>query len=307
MLPSSRQPSPQALAGERAILLGLYLDYSILVAMFTGAIWGNSLALLGDAIRGLLINLLEVVLLVILRRINRGQMTGYDYGTSKLEQFANLVVGAALILAGLWLAYGVLARWGAPQEQMQAGLWLAAGSSLVNLGINSWVFLALWRAGRDGKSIIVNGQIVARLTKVLASICVTAAVGLNALAGPGTFGAWADLAGTAVVVAVMLIFGGQMVAGALPHLIDRALGEMHQAAINRALAGRFPEYDELLSVRTRTEGSDAWIEVELGFAPERPIGEVSALADELAAEVRLLVPDAHVLVVPRAARPAPQA
>ena len=289
-----------ALKGERAILTGCLLDAFIWAATMVTAIWGNSLTLLGECVRGGLLIILEAVLLVLLRRINRHTIADYDYGTRKLEQFANLVVGIAMILGALWLLSGVAQRFDTVQVQSPTGMAFGALAAGVNLAINGWVFYLLWRSSRGGTSIIVNGQLLSRLSKVISSALVAVAVLVNAYVGPEGIGHWADIAGTLIVVAVMLTFGGRMIQDSLPHLIDRALGERQQATINRALAASFDAYDELLEVRTRTQGSDAWIEIEVGFEASRPIGDVHRLAEEMAAQIRQVIPGARVLVIPRA-------
>jgi cation diffusion facilitator family transporter len=292
--------SEDALKGERAILTGCVLDACIFTLTLITALWGNSLTLLGECVRGGLLILLETVLLVLLRRINRGTIADYDYGTRKLEQFANLVVGMAMILGALWLLSGVARRFGVVQEQSATGMAFGALAGLANLAINAWVFFMLWRASRGGTSIIVNGQLLSRMSKVISSALVAVAVLVNAFMGPEGIGGWADIVGTLIVVAVMLTFGARMIQESLPHLIDRALSDRQQATINRALASSFEAYDELLDVRTRTQGSDAWIEIEVGFAPGRSIGEVHRLAEEMAAKIRHVIPGAHILVIPRA-------
>ncbi|TCH98541.1 hypothetical protein EJV46_08125 [Roseococcus sp. SYP-B2431] len=292
--------SEEALRGERAILTGCLLDILIGIVTLVAAFWGNSLTLLGECVRGGLLIILELVLLVLLRRINRGTIADYDYGTRKLEQFANLVVGIAMILGALWLLSGVARRLDTIQVQSATGMAFGAVAALANLAINGWVFYLLWRSSRGGTSIIVNGQLLSRLSKVIASALVAVAVLVNASAGPEGIGHWADIVGTMVVVTVMLSFGARMIQQSLPHLIDRALNDRQQATINRALAASFDAYDELLAVRTRTQGSDAWIEIEVGFAPDRSIGEVHRLAEEMAAEIRQVIPGAQVLVIPRA-------
>ncbi len=281
------------------MMAGCLLDTGILAIMFITAIWANSLSLLADAKRALPMLAVEFVLLHLLRQIHRGRLTEYDYGTRKVEQFANLLAGVALLGAAAWLVIKILSRLGVEQQQPALGLAAAALTALVNLGINAALLLALWRAARGGGSLILQGQVMSRLSKTLASTCVMLAIGVNALAGPGPVGEAADLAGTAVVIVTMVGFGWRMVADALPHLLDRALGERQQAPVNRALAARFHAYDELVAVRTRTEGLHAWIEIELGFAPGRTVGEASAEADRVAEEVRREMPDARVLVVIR--------
>jgi divalent metal cation (Fe/Co/Zn/Cd) transporter len=290
-----------ARARERAMLAGSVLDVSINLTKLVAAIWANSLTLLGDWLRGALLTVLDIFLLVLLRKIHRGKIGGYDYGTRKLEQFLNLVVGSAMILAALWLAVATYLRSGAHQEQSEAGLLFALAASAANLVINGYVLRRLWRVARDGTSVILSGQLTSRLMKTLASIGVALAIGINAVFHGTPTGAWADTLGSLLVLVTMVGFGVKIIGGALPHLLDRALGESRQVVINNALASQFEDYDELRAVRTRTEGHDAWIEIEVGFAPDRSLGDVEAVVERLAEHVRQRIPQAQVLVIPRVA------
>jgi Co/Zn/Cd efflux system component len=49
-------------------------------------------------------------------RINRGYLTAYDYGTRKVEQFANLLAGVTLVFLALWLLTRLVARYGVTQD-----------------------------------------------------------------------------------------------------------------------------------------------------------------------------------------------
>lgn len=284
---------------ERALRSGVVLDTGIILCMILAALWGNSLSMLAEVMRAVPLLALGYVLLVLLMRINRGKLTAYDYGTRKVEQFANLLAGLILMLGALWLLTRLVGRYGVPQEQPALGLAFAAAIAAANLVINIVVFLQLWRAARGGQSLILNGQLILRFSKVIASAIVALAITVNAVFGPEGVGAWADLAGATIVIVVMLAFGWQLVRGSMPHLIDRALGEQQQHLINRALADHFDDFDALIAIRTRTEGRHAWIEVELGFAPERRLGEVTAVADRITAHLSALIPGARVLILIR--------
>lgn len=281
---------------------GVVLDTSILVFMVTAAIWGNSLSMLAEVLRGIPLLVIECVLLVLLIRINRGELTAYDYGTRKVEQFANLVAGVTLIFGALWLLSKLVGRYGVPQEQPALGLAFAALIAIANLAINVVVFLQIWRAAQGGQSLILNGQIIVRVSKVIASALVAIAIAINAVLGPAGIGGWADLIGTSIVIVVMVVFGGQMVRDSMPHLIDRALGEQQQQLIDRALVDHFDDFDELIAIRTRTEGRHAWIEIELGFAPARQVADVTAAADRITAHMCGLIPGAQVFVLIRKTR-----
>lgn len=291
-----------ALARERAMMTGAVLDVSINLAKLVAAIWGNSLTMLGDWLRGALLTILDIFLLALMRRLHRGKIGGYDYGTRKLEQFLNMLVGSAMILAALWLGVTTFLRSGSQPEQSASGLAFATAAACVNLVINAYVLWRLWRAARGGGSIIMNGQVASRLMKTLASVGVAAAVAANLAFRGSTLGAWADVLGSILVVVTMLGFGAKIIGDALPHLLDRALAEPRQSAINLALAHHFEHYEELMAVRTRTEGRDAWIEIEMGFAPDRALVDVEEVADGVARQVQQLIPQARVLVIPRVSR-----
>jgi ferrous-iron efflux pump FieF len=270
--------------------------------MVAAAIWGNSLSMLAEVLRVIPVLAIEFILLGLLIRINRGELTAYDNGTRKVERLANLVAGGLQVYAAVWLLSKLAGRYGVPQEQPALGLAFATLIAIANLTINVVVFQQMWRAAQGGQSLIMNGQIIVRLSKLVASVFVAVAIAVNAVFGPEGIGGWADLIGTSIVIVVMLVFGGQMVRDSMPHLIDRALGERQQQLINRALVDHFDDFDELINVRTRTEGNQAWIEIELGFAPARKIEDVTSAADRVTARVCGLIPGAKVFVLIRKVR-----
>lgn len=291
----------EAIARERAILLGLVLDSALLVPFVAIALWSNSLTLMGEAIRGGILMALEAFLLVTLRRIHRGELPDYDYGAGKLEQFGNLMVGTALIAGALFLADEAYLRLRTVPEQPATGMAFAVGIAVVNLGLNLVALRSVWQAGRDGTSVLMTGQIRSRLSKTISSALVVVAVVLNAVFGAGGIGRAADLGGTALVVIVMVTLGAGLWRDSLPPLLDRTLDEARQAAINRVLARHFDRYDAIGAVRGRVSGRDALVEVHLGFRPDRRIAEAQAVAEAVAADLAALIPGARVTVVPYAA------
>jgi cation diffusion facilitator family transporter len=291
-------------ARERSLLLAFFLDMAIWTPCLVFAVWSNSLTLLGDVLRGGVFIVLSLLLLLTLRRIHRGQTAEYDFGVGKVEQFASLVVGVALIGAAAWMGMGMIARAMQPASQPALGLAFAAVASAVNLVLNLVALRALWRAGRDGTSIIMTAQLRARLSKVISSALVTLAVAVNAVAGVGPIGTAADLAGAGLVTVLMASFGITMCREALPSLLDRTLDEHRQAAINRVLASHFDKYEALGAVRARMSGRDPLVEIALGFAPTRTVADLQALGDSVRAELSQLVPGARVTIVPFAVRDA---
>lgn len=282
------------------MLLAGLSDVVIICLALVAAIWGNSLMMAAETLRGALLVALEMVLLVLLRRIHRGRTQQFDYGAGKLEQFANLGIGTAMGLAGAWVAVSAAYRWWNPPAHASGGLIFAVAIGALNLVQNGLALWGLWRAGQDGTSLIINGQIRTRLTKLASSGIVFVALCVNATLGSGVWGRIAEVAGSAFVAIVMLELAVSMWRQALPSLLDRTLDEGRQSAINQVLAAHFEGYDDLIAVRSRLSGKTAFVEVVLGFDPKLTIGEVQSWADRMTADIGELIPEASVAIIPTA-------
>lgn len=283
------------------MLLGCALDVGIIGPMLVAGLWANSLTLLGEYLRAGLLTALEIYLFSTLRRIHRRRFGAYDYGAGKLEQFGNLLVGGAMLLAAAWILGSALFRLTNPPSQPAFGIAAAAAVALVNFGINAVALVAVGRAGRDGTSIILTGQIRSRISKFVASALATAAIAVNAVwgaEGPGPLGDVADSVLVVVVVVTMVALGAGLWRDALPPLLDRSLDETRQVAINQVLARHFRAYDALGAIRSRVLGREAIVKVTLGFAAGRSIGEIRGVADAIAEDIRALSTGALVTVTP---------
>ena len=283
-------------ARERAMALGISTGLAFCLAMLATGIWSRSLTLFADSIRAGLLTSLDCCVFVVLRRIHRKQLSGFEYGHGKLEVLLNLLVAAGLILAALGLAGLGAIRWSRPPQPPPFGLDFAFAIAAANAAQNVWIFGLLRRAARDGVSIIMAGQLRARVTKLVSSVAATSAILTSSLLQGNAAGVIADLFGVAVVVLVMLWTAFRMVESALPHLLDRILDEPQQAAINRVLIRHFHSYDELLFVRTRRSGNVMFIDIGLGYEAQRSIGEVDRINQVIAGELKALIPGAAVTI-----------
>ncbi|HUC17844.1 MAG TPA: cation transporter [Acetobacteraceae bacterium] len=288
---------------ERSMLVAGAFDTVILLGMFVAAFWANSLIMIAEGLRGLLLILFELIVFLLLRRIHRGRTHSFDYGPGKLEQFANFAIGTAMGLGGFWVAATAAYRWGHPPTQASLGLDFAGAVAAINVMENAATLWLLWQSGRDGSSIIILGQVRTRVAKLVCSLIVLCALIVNALFADRPIGAAAEVLGSAFVALVMLHLAASMWRRALPSLLDRTLEESQQQMINRALVSHFDDYDGLVSVRSRLSGNTPLVEVVLGFTADRKIGEIQRVVDNVAKEVRQYIPGSLVTVVPTAWSP----
>lgn len=291
---------PAARERERSILVACLCDIALIAPFLSVGIWANSLMMLAECARGTLLVVLELLLLVLMRRIHRGRIHDYDYGSGKIEQFANAGIGTAMGLAGIWVGLGSLWRWFNPPAQDQFSLLVVAALGGINLVLNAYLFWQLWKAGRDGASIILTGQVRTRLVKTLSSAIVMAAFCVNAVFVDGVVGQVAELIGGLFIAAAMIQLSVSMWRQALPSLLDRTLEEAQQRLINKALAAHFDAYDSFIGVRSRLAGNTPHVQIELGFAAARVLGDVQEVSDTVRRDITSLLPGAVVTVIPRA-------
>lgn len=286
--------------------LGVGTDFLTATPMLGIAVWSHSLTLLADALRGALLTLLELFAYIMLRRIHRRRLPGYEYGAGKIESFLNLLIGAGLVLSGIWVfALGVLSLLHPPPAN-PLGLAGATAIAAVNAVQNAWMFGTFLRAGRDRGSVLINGQLRTRLLKLISSLVATLAILISAIFAGRLVGVLADLVGSAVVTQVMLWTAYRLIVGSLPDLLDRTLDEPQHAAINGVLIHHFATFDLIHHVLTRRSGIRTFVEIGLGFHADRRMGDVDLINQAVRREVEAVIPGATVTVVATAWWPEPQ-
>jgi divalent metal cation (Fe/Co/Zn/Cd) transporter len=282
--------APAERARERSVGLGLALDAAILSALIAIGLLGGSLTILAESIRATLMAITELLALLVMRRIHRGAVTGMEYGTGKLEQGANLLIGAALAGAALWVAAGAVHLLaGDAAVASPLGLTLGAITAAVNCYVNYIAWNAVRRAARGGGSLIMEGQLRARTVKLVSSMLVQGTLTVAALSTDDVVVAAADAAGSLLVAAVMTVTGLRMVRSALPDLLDRSPGETVRRVVERTLAAQPGGAALLGRLRARRSGGTLFVELTLSFDPALTVAEVglrtAALRDAVCAEL----------------------
>jgi len=278
-------------ARERSIFWAILADCAIVAAMVQVSLFGGSFTMLAEALRASLMLAIEIFSLVVMRRIHRGVLSGFEFGHGKLEQVASLSIAAGMFGGAVWIAIGVLEILaGEKSLGTPFGLALAAMLGAVNTLANIITWDAMRRAARSGGSIIMRAQLRARVVKLFSSLFVQATMTVAAVSLNDVIVAWADAVGSAFVAAIMVINAVEMMRSGLPDLLDRTVEEEIQIAVNRALARHFSDYDHLEHVRSRRAGDKVFIEVALGVDRNLALGDadrrVEALKTTLAEEIR---------------------
>lgn len=281
---------------EYAVAFAVGLDLLVFIPYSYVAVTAMSWAMIAECLRFALLLVVGIVSYLTMRRIHRGRMRHYEYGADKLEEGLSVIIALLLLLTAgllLWRISGLV-----PSPKLPPGL-AAAAIALVftNLAINCGQLYSLYRANRHGGSIIVRAQYQARWVKTIASAIVAVPVTISMVADNRELASLADQLGTLVVIVIMVGSGVSMIRQSLPDLLDRALPEELQQAINRVLARHIEDYEQLGEVRTRSAGNVMHVELELFMDPAKSVAEASAVAERMRHALAQELPGVHPVIL----------
>lgn len=283
---------------ERSVAIALTLDAVMIAAYAMAAILAGSLTMLAELIRGVLMTVIEVAALIVMRRIHRGGTAVFEFGSGKLEQLVNLTIAGGLLGGAVWIAVDVVKLVsGGEVHGRPVGFALAAIITAVNTYVNVLAWDGVRRAAKSGGSLIMQGQLQARVVKLVSSSCVMITLTIAALSSDGLVIMWADAIGALLVCGFIVHSALDMIKSGLPDLVDLAVNEECQAAITRMLVKHFDNYDQLGHVRTRRAGDLVHVEILLGFRSDLTMGEVNARIDAMKAHLQEEVGHADISIL----------
>lgn len=294
--------TPEQQAEESSVQFGLVVDFGLASLLLLIGILGGSLTVLAEGIRGGLMDLIEFFALMVMRRIHRGQLADLEFGTGKLEQIANTVIGAAMLGGAIWIAAGAVAMLvGETAVGGPLGLAMAAGAGAVNLYFNFIAWGRVRRAVRAESSLVMLGQLRARRVKLVASLFVLVTMTFAALSTDVEVVAWADAIGSLFVAGFIVVNAVDMLLYGLADLLDRSAGRLVREAVDRVLAHHAGDYGQLARVRSRRSGRVVFIELALRFDPGLSIAEVNRRIDVLKQSLGREIEHADVSILALAA------
>ena len=289
--------TPQQAAEERSVLVAIVLDVAISAVFTVTGLLGGSLTMIAETIRVWLMLAIEVFSLGVMRRIHRGTLTGLEFGTGKLEQLANVLIGLGLVGGALWVGFNVVEILaGDIQIGTPLGLSLAAIFGSVNTLINVLAWDGMRRNLATSPSLLMQGQLRARVVKLVSSLFVQVTMTVAAVATDEAVVVWADAVGSTFVAFVMFANGIKMLRESLPDLLDQSAGTEVRDAIERVLAGHAVDAAAIGRVRTRRSGKRLFVDIAMGFDGTASIAEVDRRIEAIKAAVRQELADAEVSI-----------
>ncbi|MCA8998024.1 MAG: cation transporter [Planctomycetaceae bacterium] len=229
----------------RAALLGLVVNLALGIVKLVAGIFGNSFALIADAVNSLGDVVTTVVVLFALRVAQRPADDEHPYGHTRAEGIAASNVALLVIFSALFVGWEAIQRWS--NEHLPPPAWTLAIAG-ANVVIKEALYQFKVRVGKQTGSAAIIANAWDHRSDALCALAVLLGLGAMRFGGEGLH--WADEAASLVVVAAIIWSGIQLFRSSASELMDvQADSEYVDQIRNEALTVDGVEEVETLWVR----------------------------------------------------------
>ncbi|WKZ57261.1 MAG: cation diffusion facilitator family transporter [Bdellovibrionota bacterium] len=281
---------------EQALRLSVLATLFGLLPTTYAVVISNSVVLISDLLRCVVEFGAIFLSWLIIRRVERGDSTFYDYGFGKLEQAASLLVATALILSFVVTATLAVHRLMHPEQLEQGGFGLVL--AVLSIGANGGLWLHNARLASQHASPILDSQWRLFRAKTFAALVVALSLLIGMTSTSEALAMYADPAGSALMAAFFLVSAIRLIFSSMEELLDRSIGEGMRLLILRTLVNHEGSYEGVESIRTRRSGGKIFIDLRLGFSARSDFGAVAQSIEKIRQELQSQIPGSEIQILP---------
>ena len=249
----------------------------------------GSVGLLSDALESV-VNLAGAMMaLAMISLAEQPADEKHAYGHNKAEYFSGGFEGLLIVIAAVGIAVAAIDRLLHPQPlaSLDTGLVISALASL----INRVVARILLAAARRHRSLPLEADARHLMTDVWTSVAVI--VGILGIGLTGWL--WLDPLLALIFAGNIIYTGWTLLQRAVHGLMDMALPPAEHAAVIAILERYRAAGADYHALRTRESGTRRFVDVHLLVPGEWSLRRAHDLAEALEHEIRVALPQAHVL------------
>lgn len=170
----ARDSEAAARAGRRVTLAGILVNAVLIGLKFAGGVFGQSQALIADAVHSVSDFFTDIVALAGLAISGKAPDEEHPFGHARLETLAAAVIGLALIAAAAGLALD--AADSISEQSVKHPAWLALAVAAASILFKEALYRYTIRAGRRLKSPVLQANARHHRSDALSSVAVLAGV-----------------------------------------------------------------------------------------------------------------------------------
>lgn len=233
----------------------------------------------------------------ILRGVARGTLTGFDYGTDKVQSLMALAGAFAYLTALSVLGWGCLQRILDPVTLSPTYSRFGIGLQLLSIGSDLYLGTKSRGLSRQLCSPVLEVHWRTCFSSALITLAMMLGLLLTILLHNRSWSVYVDPACALLFIAYGVFTFLPTIAAEVETLADKTLKEEFQLRIDRRLVENFHGYSGFHGVRSRRSGGRLFIEIALSFPADMPAGECMKTINALRDGIGQDLPGSEVSVV----------
>ena len=269
----------------RVTVWGGIINVVLLVVKFAAGIFGNSAAMIADAVHSLTDFATDVVVLIFVHLGNKPADRDHDYGHGKYETLATAIIGTSLLAVGVLIfCSGAGKTWRVIQgEMLPSPGKVALVAAVASIVLKEWAYRFTVKVGKRCQSEAVVANAWHHRSDALSSVGTMIGVGGAILLG----NRWTVLDPLASIVVSLFIVRAawQLMMESMKELTEASLSDEDEAVITHIAASE-PGVSEVHNLRTRRVGNRIAIEMHLRMPGDISLNESHAHATNIERKLR---------------------
>lgn len=246
----------------RVTLTGSIVNMILLVMKFVAGILGNSAAMIADAVHSLSDFLTDIVVIALVKLSSKPADKDHDYGHGKYETIATSIIGMALVVVAVMLAWNGIEKiiFVINGGEIESPCMIAFIAAVVSILLKEWVFRVTKKVALEVNSQALEANAWHHRSDAFSSIGTAIGIGGAVLLG----NKWVVLDPIAAVIVSVLIFitAFRLLRQASGELLEESLPKETEDKIE-AIVYQDPLVSDIHNLHTRRIGSIIAIEMHL--------------------------------------------
>lgn len=291
-LATASDSGSREVAIRNGMLMAL-LDIGIVTAALLAA---KSSVLLADFFKTLLEFIAVALSWLAIRRINRGRNQQFEYGLGKMENLVSLFVGLLMAVCLLLITVNAVRNLLHPSHIQGIGIAIGIADQIIYSFVNTYLWIKNKRSARAASSPLMEAQARLFLTRMIGNVFILLSLSLSIMLKGYAWSTYIDPAASLIIGVSILMAATGIFSTSVSNLLDRTLEESDQIVILRELARHFDDYESLHSIRSRRAGTQVFVDILLEFDPEKKVGEVQKVIDDIRRSIERAIQGSRVTI-----------
>lgn len=280
---------------SRVLLFAVVTTALSLIPTAYVAILANSVTLYADLFRCLGEFIAIFLSWLVFRKISSTQKSVYGYGFGKLEQFATMGVGLAMLMTFAVSLMVAVYRFITPVvvDNILPGIIF----TILSILGNSFIWLRSRRIDSESPSPLIESQARLFRAKTFISGVVLIALLLSQLSSFNYIFIYSDPFGSIIIAGFLFYSAIMILSASMNDLLDKSLDEVVQFNVLKALLLHEKEYAGFHGLRSRRSGRQVYIDINLEFSDAKKMAEIRQAIKNIKKDILKVIPEADVSII----------